>query len=200
MQKLLTLTNFKKGNNKKNLFIVIHYVGAVSSARNNALYFYSEYRGESAHYFVDENEIWQIVEDKDISWHIGADKYYNDARNSNSIGIELCCKKSNNWYFEENTIRNAVDLVAQLMKKYNIPINNVVRHYDCTLKCCPEPFVRDKIAWQNFKKLVEEKMQPTYEEKIEKIKKYYGFNDDTCRYFEYYRYGSAIIDKLLFSS
>ena len=37
------------------------------------------------------------------------------------------------------------------MKKYNIPIENVVRHYDVTGKLCPQPFVNNNAAWNNFK-------------------------------------------------
>ena len=37
------------------------------------------------------------------------------------------------------------------MKKYNIPASNVIRHYDVTGKVCPEPYVRDVGAWNNFK-------------------------------------------------
>lgn len=131
----ITLTNRTTMENKRNMWIIIHYVGAVSTARNNATYFYKENRKASAHYFVDENEIWQVVEDKDASWHIGAIVYRNSARNSNSIGIEMCCKrKGNKWYFEDATIKNTIELTRYLMKKYNIPIERVARHFDCTRK------------------------------------------------------------------
>ena len=43
-----------------------------------------------------------------------------------------------------------------LMKKYNIPIENVVRHYDITRKICPAPFVNNITNWQNFKNKLEE--------------------------------------------
>ena len=47
---------------------MIHYVGAVSSAYNNTVYFKKQYRGASAHYFVDENStIWRCVNDEDIA-------------------------------------------------------------------------------------------------------------------------------------
>ena len=37
------------------------------------------------------------------------------------------------------------------MAKYNIPLSNVIRHYDVTGKRCPEPYVRDTAAWNTFK-------------------------------------------------
>lgn len=151
----LTIRNFKKGVNKVNKFIVIHYVGATGDAKNNCIYFYKTYRGASAHYFIGhKGDKWRCVKDEDVSWHCGALKYkHKECRNSNSIGIELCCRKDKNgkWYFEQATIDSAIELVKELMKKYNIPVENVIRHYDVTGKRCPEPFVRDNAAWQEFK-------------------------------------------------
>lgn len=156
INKLLTTINFKEGNGKQNKYIVIHYVGATGGAKANCEYFASEYRGASAHYFVGHaGEVWQCVEDKDIAWHCGATRYKHAAcRNDNSIGVELCCRKNfsnNTWYFEEETIKAATQLVKELMAKYNIPVGNVLRHYDVANKRCPEPFVRDTAAWNTFK-------------------------------------------------
>lgn len=123
-------------SNKKNEWIVIHYVGAVSSAKANATYFHNNKLQASAHYFIDENEIWQSVENKDGAWHIGAKKYFNGARNTNSIGIEMCCKKAQNGnlYIEPKTIENTIELTKQLMKEFSIPISRVTTHYECTRK------------------------------------------------------------------
>lgn len=38
--------------------------------------------------------------------------------------------------------------------------------------------------------------EPTLQEKEQKIKEFYGFDDNTVRYFEFYRYNNALIDKL----
>ena len=150
--KKITNTNYTKSDNRKIEYIVMHYVGAVSTARNNANYFKKKYRGASAHYFVDDNEIVQVVDDKDISWHCGADKYYNEARNTNSIGVEMCCyKKDGKLDISDKVVDNAIELVKELMKKYNIPVQNIVRHYDVTHKVCPAPFVNDESRWNKFK-------------------------------------------------
>lgn len=140
----ITPYNFTHIDNKRNMWIVIHYVGAVSSAKANANYFYNAKRGASATYFVDENEIWQVVEDTDAAWHVGgASKYYNSCRNNNSIGIEMCCKLSGNkFYFEEQTIKNTLELTRMLMKKYNVPIERVCRHFDVTRKVMSKTMVR----------------------------------------------------------
>lgn len=157
IQKKLTLVNRTIASSRKIKYIVIHYVGAVSSAKNNVDYFYDKDRKASAHYFVDEKSIWQCVDDSNIAWHCGGAKvYYNECRNSNSIGIELCCKKDakGTWYFEEQTVQNAIELIQYLMELHGIKIENVIRHYDVTHKVCPEPFVRDEQAWNNFKRRI----------------------------------------------
>ena len=156
INKLLTKINYRLGNSKRNKYIVIHYVGSTGGAEDNCKYFQSNYRGASAHYFVGhKGEIWQCVEDKNIAWHCGATRYKHPyCRNNNSIGIEMCCRKNvsnGTWYFTEDTINSTIQLVKDLMKKYNIPASNVIRHYDVTGKVCPEPYVRDVEAWNTFK-------------------------------------------------
>ena len=150
----ITNTNRTISNNRKIEYLVMHYVGAVSTARNNASYFKNTYRGASAHYFVDDNEVVQVVEDKDIAWHCGNDVYYSGARNSNSLSIEMCCYKMSNGNLNvsSDTESRAIELSKELIQKYNIPIENVVRHYDVTHKNCPAPFVTDEEKWNNFKK------------------------------------------------
>lgn len=155
INKLLTSINYRKEYKKNNKYIVIHYVGATGGAEANCKYFKSTYRGASAHYFVGhQGEVWQSVEDKHTAWHCGASRYVHPyCRNSNSIGIELCCykDKSGKWYFTDATVKAAIELTKELMKKYNIPASNVLRHYDVTAKICPEPYVRDKAEWIRFK-------------------------------------------------
>lgn len=131
-----TSSNRGKGSIK---YLAIHYVGAVSSALANAKYFYSEYRAASAHYFVDEKNIYQVVADKDIAWHVGAKSYkHKECRNSNSIGIEMCCFKNGGRIdVSDKVVENTVELAAYICKKYDIPLDRVVRHYDVTREMLP---------------------------------------------------------------
>lgn len=155
----LTLTNFNAMSNKINRYIVIHYVGAVSSAWANSLYFKNTYRGASANWFVDDIEAVQVVKDSDRAWQCGdglkkgnGGKWYGKCTNSNSIGIEMCCFMNNGKLdISEKTIANTIELVKELMAKYNIPVENVIRHYDVTNKVCPAPFVEDESRWNDFK-------------------------------------------------
>lgn len=136
-------------------YLVIHFTANDGdSAKNNADYFAREAPGASAHFFVDEREIWQSVQEKDIAWHCGTRGMYFHpyCRNANSLGVELCSRKrGEKYYFAPETVKNAQQFVRSLMKRYGIPTENVVRHYDVTHKNCPAPFVEDAGAWQKFK-------------------------------------------------
>lgn len=161
IQDNLTTRNYTNGSSTSRIkYIVVHYTANDGdTAKANTNYFKTEYRGASAHYFVDENSIWRCVRDKDISWHCGGGlqgssghSFYKICTNSNSIGIEMCSRKSNGrFYFKDATVDNCIYLVKSLMTKYNVSIDRVIRHYDVTGKDCPEPYVRDSSQWNNFK-------------------------------------------------
>lgn len=156
IKQCLTSVNRTKSNRAISdiKYIGMHYVGATGGAEANCRYFRDNFVGASAGYFVGhKGEIWQSVLDKDIAWHWGANSYkHSFARNSNSIGIEMCCYKDSkgNWYFTEETVVSAIALAAALCKKYKVPIDNVLRHYDVTGKNCPEPYVRAPGLWSDF--------------------------------------------------
>lgn len=162
INKLLTPYNYANGYLSRIKYIVIHYVGALGGAEANCKYYASQYIGASAHYFVGfSGEIWQSVEDQNIAWHCGAKKYVHpDCRNNNSLGIELCVRNkgsladnSRDWYFEDATVQAAIILTKDLMTKYNIPADHVIRHHDVTGKICPNPYVYNhtKHTWDAFK-------------------------------------------------
>ena len=162
MQKLITPYNYASGDLSRIKYIVIHYVGALGGAEANCKYYASQYIGASAHYYVGFNgEVWQSVEDKNIAWHCGAKSYkHPECRNSNSIGIEMCVRNngsqadtSREWYFEDATVQETIKLTKELMAKYNIPADHVIRHHDVTGKICPNPYVYNhtKHTWDKFK-------------------------------------------------
>ena len=162
INRLLTPYNYSNGLESRIKYIVIHYVGATGGAKANCEYYASKYIGASAHYFVGfEGEIWQSVEERNIAWHCGANAYkHPECRNSNSIGIELCVRNkgsqaadSRDWYFEEATVTAAIELTRELMEKYGVPAERVIRHYDVTGKICPNPYVYNHTAhtWEAFK-------------------------------------------------
>lgn len=152
--------NYQRGRAKPVSFLVYHYVGATGGAESNARYYHRTANiGASAHYFVGHGpapELWQSVPEADTAWHCGAKSYVHPScRNTNSIGIEMCCKIGpSGWYIEEETLAAAAELGRDIMARYGIPIDNVVRHYDVTGKLCPWPLV-DETAWANFKNRLE---------------------------------------------
>lgn len=150
INKKISKYNYSSRSGKSIQYIVIHYVGAVSTAANNVTYFAGGNRSASAHYFTDDTSIWQSVEDKNAAWHCGGGSqgsggktFYGKCTNSNSLGIEMCCKRnsSGSLYITDATIKNTADLTKYLMKKYNVPASRVIRHYDVTGKDCPAPYI-----------------------------------------------------------
>lgn len=165
--KIISKYNFSPGSIERlnNGYIVIHYVGALGSAKNNCEYYASGNRGVSAHLFVDHNgDIYQSVEFQNIAFHCGAagglTYKHPFCRNENSIGIELCCRTTGNvsvadanWYFEDATVSSAIAITKKLMATYGIPADHVIRHHDVTGKICPAPYVYNfgKHTWNQFK-------------------------------------------------
>ena len=155
-------SNYCTGRTSDIKYIVIHYTANNGDTAKNNIDYYAreENLKASAHFYVDENEVWQSVKEGDTAYHCGANKYVHPyCRNSNSIGIELCSRKDadGKYYFKDETIQNAVKLTKELMAKYNIFVGNVIRHYDVTGKICPAPMVNDEILWNTFKAMLTEK-------------------------------------------
>lgn len=153
--------NYKPGRTQKIKYIVIHYTANNGdTAAGNAKYFHNNRNLQaSAHYFVDEREVWQAVKEGDTAYHCGGKSYvHSSCRNANAIGIEMCSRKdgSGRYYIKPEVVRKAAELTRQLMAKYGINSGCVLRHYDVTGKKCPEPFVRDVAQWVEFRRLIVE--------------------------------------------
>ncbi|HIS31132.1 MAG TPA: amidase [Candidatus Limivivens intestinipullorum] len=151
----------KWGNKKK--YIAIHYLGVVG--QNNKV----EAGGYGAHYYIYwDGTIYQAAKHDAILWQVGTAGYYTqkhpEARNSNTIGIELCPKCDGNasnpsdpyWYFTTETQEACVQLVKKLMQDLGIPASHVLRHYDIVNKHCPAPYVNNNKyktswTWEEFK-------------------------------------------------
>ena len=141
----------------KHQYIAIHYLGV--DGQNYEL----APDGTGAHYTIYwDGTIYQRCSHDAIVWAVGTAGTYTQkhpqARNNNTISIELCCHCDGNkssaedpyWYFTEETQQAAVWLVQKLMKELGIPIGNVLRHYDIVSKVCPAPYVRNnqyKTSW-----------------------------------------------------
>ena len=164
---LAHISNFSKGRHTAIKYLVLHYTANNGdTALSNCIYFASPNRNASAHYFVDEKGIYRSVRDMNVAWHCGSMNGYKHkyCRNTNSIGIEMCSRKDKNgkFYIKEETVTNAIELTKFLMERYDIPVENVIRHYDVTGKICPRPFVEDEKLWLAFKDRLE----------VEEVKRY----------------------------
>lgn len=147
-------------------FIAIHYLGCVGQNYELAP------DGTGAHFTIFyDGSIYQRCSYDAVPWAVGTAGYYKQkhpkANNYSTISIELCVKKTNNkgsgnlaedkdWYFTEETQNAAVWLVQKLMKDLNIPIENVLRHYDIVNKWCPAPYCcnnkyKTSWTWDEFK-------------------------------------------------
>lgn len=136
-------------------YIVVHYTaGHNDTAQNNGVYFAREAVGTSAHYFVDETTVVRSVPEDRVAWHCGGAAYrHPDCRNGNSIGIEICTQWVDGEYrFAPAAVSLAAALTRELMARYDIPADRVLRHFDITGKVCPAPFVEaGQAAWDAFK-------------------------------------------------
>lgn len=149
-------------------YLVFHFVGASGQAKANANYFKDVYRGASAHLFIDPNETREVVPLDRVAWHIGDGAnsragskngyvHLGGATNHNSIGVELCQDVTTgkdvwNWDFNPKTRQEAILVFAYLMKKFNVPIDNVIRHFDASGKACPGNWAHnDWLKWKLWK-------------------------------------------------
>lgn len=129
--------------------ICVHYTGqAGTGADRLALYYANVAAGmfpdkpnswTSTQYIVGLNgEVVRIVPDNEIS-------YAASGHNDGTLHIEVCYKQ-NNGEFEQASKTALRELVQELMAKYKIPADKVLRHYDLTGKRCPAYYV-DEIRW-----------------------------------------------------
>lgn len=163
IQRMITKYNFSKGRNGHKIkYLVLHYTANKGdTAENNAKYFNRNLKAEgkpvaSAHYFVSDKQIFQVVEDEDTAYAVGGGTSYG-ALNSNSLSIEMCC-----WIdgtVSKTTEENTLELTKYLMDKHGISINNVIRHYDCNSirKVCPNWSDNNWRRWWDFKAKLEGK-------------------------------------------
>ena len=141
-------------------YLVYHYTGNDGdSDESNGRHFHDHIVKASAHYFTDDDSVTQSVPDNYVAYSVGGKcqsrhhPLYKICTNSNSISIEMCdCYKNGKVEITEKTLENAIELGKMLMKKYNIPIERVIRHYDVNGKACPNcnNLLSDK-AWNAFK-------------------------------------------------
>lgn len=155
IQRMISKYNNSSRNGQKIKYLIFHYTGNKGdTAENNAEHFNKGDKGASAHYFVSDKEIYQVVEDDRAAWAVGDGEGRYGITNSNSLNVEMCCWSDGT--VSEKTEKNALELGKYLMKKHGISIENVVRHYDASRKICPNWSANNWSRWIEFKnKLVD---------------------------------------------
>ena len=147
--------------------IVVHYTAnPVTTAAQNRGYFASLAETEetyaSSHFVIGiSGEIIQCVPCNEIA-------YASNDRNVDTISIE-CCIPDESGKFSDETYQSLVALVSWLVGRYELQVDDVIRHYDVTGKECPKYYVEHEDAWSLFKEDVLEYIDRNGVEKTEEI-------------------------------
>lgn len=133
-------------NKSDKKYIVLHYLGVVG--QNFELW----NNGYGATFTIAWNgDVYYTADYTAVTWQCGGGRqgqsggtYLGKCTNYNSVSIETCVKRTDNkyegddnddkWYFTEESQESLVWAVSKMMDDLNIPIENVIRHYDVTGK------------------------------------------------------------------
>ena len=167
-------------------FLVYHYTANDGdTAEANGNYFASHTVQASAHYFVDDDTVVCSVPESMTAWSVGGEKWadcpqtgggalFGRCTNYNSISVEMCdTVRDGRFDFTEKTLENAAALGREIMARYGLDADHVVRHFDVNGKHCPGAvgwWGRDSPQWIIFKERLEDDM--TGEEIFEKLNDY----------------------------
>lgn len=140
--------------------VVIHWVAnPMTSAKANRDFFESRKGGKksfgSAHFIIDlDGDVIECIPENEMAYHVGAYKYSTDRLgkypNNCTLGIELTHP---DWSgkFNPAVYGSAVYFTAYLLRKYDLTVRDLYRHYDVTGKKCPRYFVDNDAEWEKFK-------------------------------------------------
>lgn len=154
-------TSFISNNNsyagQTPVYIVIHNTDNYAKGANAKAHAKAQhdgnFKGYSAHVFVDDTEAYQALPYDRGAWHVGVNyggRLFGTVNNRNAVGIEMCVQEGYNY---EKAFQNTVQVCRQIMKQLGIPSDRVVQHYDVCAKNCPSA-IRAKGDWNRFKQLI----------------------------------------------
>lgn len=153
-------------------FIVVHNTANDASARNEIAYMNSNNKFTSFHYAVDDKEIVQGIEENRNSFNSG-DGARGDG-NRKGISIEICYSKSGGDRFIKAE-QNAVELIVDILKRYNWGVDKVRKHQDFApnKKYCPHRTL--DLGWDRFIQMINLKLyKPEIKPIVDKQKGYTG--------------------------
>lgn len=94
---------------------------------------------------MDDKEAIQLIPFKRNAWHAGDGA--NGRGNRNSIGVEICYSMSGGERYRKAEL-NAVEVIAQLMIQFDIPISKVKTHQERNGKYCPHRMLDEgRVQW-----------------------------------------------------
>lgn len=143
----------QRPSNTKIDTIVIHHTAPFASLTRVGYYFQDINTRVSAHYTVGkEGLIIQSVDEKDRAWHAGPSSWIGKYNlNDFSIGIEILNDGNGKDPFTPLQYNALNNLVAYLMKKYDVPIENVIGHRDIAFPLGRKSDPADNFDWKMFK-------------------------------------------------
>ena len=164
----LTINEYSRPGKKLRevLAVVMHWTAnPQANAKDNRDYFETKKTGTggyaSAHYIIDQNGIIiAAVPEYEIAYHCGSSaidpasgKVYT------TIGIELCpIDAAGN--FSKATLDSAVELCADICKRYGLKAKAITTHHDIVgWKDCPKLWTAKPALLTAFRKSVTEKLK-----------------------------------------
>lgn len=135
--------------------IVVHNTYNDASAKNEIAYMVRNDNEVSFHYAVDDKEVVQGILENRNAWHSGDGG--KGKGNREGIAIEICYSKSGGDKFIKAE-QNAVELIVDILKRYNWGIDKVTKHQDYSGKYCPHRTL--DMGWDRFIKMIKDKLNP----------------------------------------
>jgi N-acetylmuramoyl-L-alanine amidase len=166
--------------------VILHYVGIPAQKAVTTWNFFErdcpkDKHYSSVHYIIDLNgDIYHAVPDNEMAYHCGSSaadsasgRIYTDwarqkfgyyasdpvkvSPNNCTIGIELCIDASGN--FTPETINAAVELVAKLVEKNKLAVDDIGTHKQVVgWKDCPLSWVKSPELFDEFKEQIRNKL------------------------------------------
>lgn len=166
-------------------YIVIHYTATDGATGANEVVYFSRKttKKASADFFVDfDGTVYQYNNDpahrysravggKKLS--TGGGSMHGKITNSNSISIEMCCRKVNGvWKITDETYNATIELAKSLKVQFGLPSGRAYRHYDVTGKLCPnvEGFISPDTRWQSMRAAIDGTTTETQSQVVEQPK------------------------------
>lgn len=138
IKKTIPTSNYQVGRTRTITKIVIHWMaGTLAGAQAR---FTNPTSSVSAHYGIEDDNIYQWVDEKDTAFHAG-----NFTVNQESIGIEHSAHTDRPA--SEDTYKNAGELVGAICKRWKIPLDreHIIKHSQIKATQCPGTMDLDKI-------------------------------------------------------